>query len=170
MTCIAAVVDSTSCAIAGDSAIDCGGEIWTSSAPKIASRGAWLVGAAGDAAACSSLLITLVLPQPPRSKRGAMSWGAERIPEIVGDVSGDWLALLCMRGIVWYVDSSGAVEPVAAGYHAIGSGGAYALGSLHTTADGSLSASERAVAAVESAVAYRGDCGLPVRCLRRRLR
>ena len=118
MTVICAWVDESRAVMLGDSCVSEGGVRIVSRSPKVSVAGQWLVGAAGDAGACTALLAARI-PTEPR-----------RMLEVLAEVDGDWDALLARPGELWVASSGGELEQLPGPWWAIGSGGEIALGAL----------------------------------------
>lgn len=117
MTLIAACVGADSAWMVGDSAVSQeDGIVLCSATPKIAARGGWLVGAAGDAGSCTALLAR-AWPSDPRALIRALR-----------GVGGEWEALLARPGALYVADSDGDLEAISRRYWAIGSGAQVGLG------------------------------------------
>ena len=170
MTAIVAVTDGRDCVMACDSRVsDDRGVYWDTSAPKAVRVGSWLIGAAGDAGACRALMTRREMPPPPRRRDQLVAWAQAELWRSL-DVEGDWIALLAARGTILLAATGGVIEPVGRGWHAIGSGGDIALGSLYATQDGPLSLYERAVLAVSAAAECNCTVGGEIRTVRHRHR
>lgn len=138
MTLIAACVDAVSAHMLGDACVTADGLRLVSQTPKVARVGPWLVGAAGDAGAC-----TVLLSRPLPTEVGALHRRLRK-------VAGEWELLLARPGAILVADSEGDLEVVSAYAWAIGSGAEVALGALAAIRRRTPEATLRAVAGITS--------------------
>lgn len=146
VTLIAAIVTERHAAMLGDSCVSEDGLRMVSRSPKVARVGPWLVGAAGDAGAC-----TVLLSRP-------LATDQSRLLRQLSRVAGEWAALLARPGELWAADSTGVLERLSSDRWAIGSGGEVGLGALAAVRRRTTEQTLRAVAAIVAR--YRSDvCG-----------
>ena len=138
MTLIAACVGPDAAYMLGDACVTADGLRLVSATPKVARVGPWLVGAAGDAGAC-----TVLLARPLPTDVAALH---QRLRK----VAGEWSAMLARPGCLMVADSDGDLELVSAPAWAIGSGAEVALGALAAIRRRSPEAMLRAVAGITS--------------------
>jgi ATP-dependent protease HslVU (ClpYQ) peptidase subunit len=185
LTTIAAIQGDGWAVVGFDSRVTEDGRVFTLpvGSGKVVERGPWLLGAAGDVRAIN--LVSHVLktpsPPPPGVSRAELDvfFSTKFVPALKscfdeaqygekGEQDSQVVAVV--HGVVYVVGSSYDWAPDASGTYAIGSGGAYALGSIARGEDRRKNRTPQAARdavrrAVEIAARFDADTGAPVRVL-----
>jgi ATP-dependent protease HslVU (ClpYQ) peptidase subunit len=172
VTCIAAVIDGRRVHMGADSAISFGNERMTDKWPKLIRLGTIGVGCSGSSEYGQVVQLLTKWPTPPRDPKLLDTWArtdvyraiktALKSHEVEAD-SGD--TLLAVAGRIYYLDGTASVHQPDTAYYAIGSGGAIALGSLHSSASRRLSPRGRLKEALEAAELHADGVRRPWRWL-----
>lgn len=171
MTCIVGLVDQGNVWMGGDSAGVAGLDISLRADPKVFRNGAFLVGFTSSFR-MGQLLRFRLAPPPRRPDQDLFRYMVCDFVEAVrlclkdggfahrsNDVETGGFFLVATEGRLFSIQDDYQVSEFNRGFHAIGCGSAYALGSLHTTRD--LPGEVRVRKALETAEHFSGGVRAP---------
>lgn len=165
MTCIVGLVDNTDVYIGGDSAATGGNTQVTLASPKVFRNGEFLIGVSGSIRMLQVLQHVFSPPKPEEDEDILTYMIAKFVPAMRtcftnngygtvnnGEAGMDSQFIVGYRGRLFTIYQDYQVTEVVDGYSAVGSGGEFARGSLHTTTfNGVVNPEARITAALDAA-------------------
>jgi ATP-dependent protease HslVU (ClpYQ) peptidase subunit len=169
MTCIVGIADGTNVYIGGERGHSDSDVIVSSLAPKVFNKSHYLIGFAGNTGMGQSIAYTFDAPTH-RINTDTYRYVYEFFIPALKDHLKDQIPekedsqtsfLLGIRGKLFEIDTSD-FQCVEYAEVAIGSGAAYAMGSLHTTYTYNISTIDRIQHALDAAITYSPTCQGPI--------